>query len=255
MSLPKIVIVASSYGADVVIKQGHSALVPLVAAAGADALEVRRELMHDPLSYSIEALQALSRLLDDQHLSAVYSAPEPLFLEDGALNLVALSALLREAEALGAWSLKLQLGHYAGSCDVHALRAALASSNVALVVENGQLPTGGCIVEFSDFFAICRAENLPVGMTFDIGNWVWAGQDPLQAAQQLAPYVQYIHLKGVAGVGARRFAAAPNAETLAYWHSCLAILPASVPRGIEYPLPEAGIGPDARQHVLQLRTA
>ncbi|MDY7546159.1 TIM barrel protein [Glaciimonas sp. CA11.2] len=254
MPLPKIVIVASSFGIESVIKQGHATLVPLAVAAGADGIEIRRELFHDAVCHSVDALQALAKTLNSQQLLAVYSAPTPLFLDDGALNLDALSDLLREAEALNASSLKLQLGHFAGDVDVSALRATLAASNVALLVENGQLQTGGRIADFTNFFAICSMAKLPVGMTFDIGNWIWAGEDPLRAAQQLTPYVHYIHCKGVEGEGMRRFAAAPNEDTLAYWRKCLAVLPKTVPRGIEYPLPDQGIGPAAKQHVAQLRS-
>lgn len=44
-------------------------------------------------------------------LLACYSAPEPLFLEDGSLN-PRLPALLEEAQALQALWLKVSLGHF-----------------------------------------------------------------------------------------------------------------------------------------------
>ena len=253
MPLPKIVIVASSFGVESVIKQGHGTLVPLAVAAGADGIEIRRELFHDSVCHSVDALQALAKALHSQQLYSVYSAPVALFLDDGALNLDGLSGLLREAEAVNASSLKLQLGHFVGDFDASALRAILATSEVALLVENGQLQAGGRIADFTDFFAICSVAKLPVGMTFDIGNWIWTGEDPFLAAQQLTSYVHYIHCKGVEGEGMRRFAAAPNDDTLDYWRKCLAVLPKTVPRGIEYPLPDCGIGPAAVQHVAQLR--
>lgn len=255
MQLPNIVVVASAYGADHVIKHGHAAIVPLAAAAGANGIEIRRELFHDPLCHGVDALQALAATIRSHQLYAVYSAPAPLFLEDGRLNLAELGDLLLEAASLNSPFLKLQLGHYPGHLDVHALRAALATTKVALLVENGQMQPGGRIAHFASFFALCSAAHIAVGMTFDIGNWLWAGEDPLQAAQQLATHVHYIHCKGVQGEGMRRFAAAPDAETLDYWRSCLAAFPTATPRGIEYPLPDAGVGRSARQHVDQLRAA
>ena len=250
---PNIVVVASAYGADNVIKHGHAAIAPMAAAAGADGIEVRRELFHDPFCSTVAALQALAMTIREHNLDAVYSAPASLFLANGQLSLTELDALLREAEALNAHSLKLQFVDYSGDVDVDGLRTVLATSKVALLLENGQLPTGGRIADFADFFTRCNAENVAVGMTFDIGNWRWTGEDALQAAHQLAPYVNYIHFKGVQGEGARRFAAAPDAETLAYWEACLEVLPNAVPRGIEYPLPKGGMIAIARQHVLQLR--
>ncbi|PUA18614.1 sugar phosphate isomerase/epimerase [Glaciimonas sp. PCH181] len=253
MPSPHIVVVASAYGADNVIKHGHAEIVPMAAAAGADGIEIRRELFHDPLCTTDAALRALATLICEHNLHAVYSAPASLFLENGQLNLAELGALLREAEALNARSLKLQFVDYSGDFDVADLRAVLATTKVALLVENGQLPTGGRIADFAHFFARCNAADVAVSMTFDIGNWRWTGEDPLQAAQQLASYVDYIHFKGVQGEGVRRFAAVPDAETLAYWNACLDVLPNEVPRGIEYPLPKGGMVAVARQHVLQLR--
>jgi len=253
LPLPNIVVVASAYGVDQIIKRGHATILPLTAAAGADGIEIRRELFHDPVQHGAAALGILAGALKSQQLYAVYSAPTSLFLDDGQLNLTELVALLSEAEALSAVSLKLQLGRYLGELDVEALRAVLSQSKMKLLIENGQLEVGGKIADFAAFFALCQGADLPVGMTFDVGNWLWAGEDPLQAAQRLAPHVHYIHFKAVRGQGMQRLASAPDETALAYWRTCLSVLPSTVARGIEYPFPDGGIGPIAAEHVAQLR--
>ncbi|MBR7298865.1 sugar phosphate isomerase/epimerase, partial [Klebsiella pneumoniae] len=45
------------------------------------------------------------------------------------------------------------------------------------------------------FQAACREMALPVTLTFDMGNWLWVGDSPEEAARHLAPAVSYIHVK------------------------------------------------------------
>lgn len=91
-------------------------------------------------------------------------------------------------------------------------------------------------------------------MTFDIGNWQWLRESPLLAAAALAPYVEYVHCKAVAGVGARRFALAPAADDPGC-RAAFAWLPGDVPRGIEFPFDPACIADDAARYVAWLAAA
>jgi sugar phosphate isomerase/epimerase len=91
-------------------------------------------------------------------------------------------------------------------------------------------------------------------MTFDTGNWLWAGENPLDAAQRLARHVRYVHCKAVQGEGARRFAVAPAADD-ANFAALLALLPRDVPRGIEFPFDPAALEADAAARVAWLATA
>jgi sugar phosphate isomerase/epimerase len=249
-----IFIVASAYGVDFVQKQGHAAVLPLAANAGADGLEVRRELFLGSEAEIALQLAGLKNLFGAHGLQALYSAPESLFRPGGKLDLALLASRLHEAEILGAATLKLQMHDYAGRVDAAALQCALNRSPVTLLLENGQQESGCSISEFASFFAACSANSpaIPVAMTFDIGNWRWAGEDPVAAVQALAPHVRYIHCKDVQGSGMRRFAVALDEGSID-WRACLSRLPGAVPRAIEYPLP-ADPAVQAR-HVRQLRAA
>lgn len=249
-----IFIVASAYGVDFVQKNGHAALVPLAAGASANGLEIRRELFLQTDAEIALELAVLKPLLAAHRLQAVYSAPESLFLPDGDLNLPDLVARLGEAETLGAATLKLQMHHYPGGVDVRLLQQALADSPVTLLLENGQQDTGSRIAEFAGFFSVCKAyaPAIPVAMTFDMGNWSWAGENAIEAAATLASHVRYIHCKGVRGEGMRRFAVAPD-DGIVDWRACLSKLPGHVPRAIEYPLPASEEAQVA--HVERLRSA
>ena len=57
-------------------------------------------------------------------------------------------------------------------------------------------------------------------MTFDIGNWHWQGECPLQAAKALGQRVGYVHCKGVQRQP-QRWVAVPLLESAAPWRTVL----------------------------------
>ncbi len=71
-------------------------------------------------------------------------------------------------------------------------------------------------------------------MTFDMGNWHWSGECPLQAAAALAPQVRYVHCKGVQRQP-QRWVAVPLAESSAPWRAVLRALPADCALGHRIP--------------------
>lgn len=251
--LSPVVIVASAFGAQVVRGRGHAAWVDTVAGAGAAGFEVRRELFAHEADASFEALQSLGAAVAARGLWAVYSTPAELYRDDGALNATALAKAYAEADALGARWVKLQLGGFAGDAQAAAIARAGAGRLARLVVENGQHERGGAIAQFVELFAALRRDGEAdvLGMTFDIGNWDWAGQAPLDAARALAAHVEYVHCKSSEGRGARRFPVAP-AHDDASFRSVLGMLPRAAPRGIEFPLDERAPMDDARRAVAWL---
>lgn len=91
-------------------------------------------------------------------------------------------------------------------------------------------------------------------MTFDMGNWHWQGECPLQAAQALAPHVRYVHCKGVQRLPAK-WVAVPLADSVAPWRAVLRALPADVPHAIEYPLVGDDLVAVTREQVAFIRAA
>ena len=141
----------------------------------------------------------------------------------------------------------------ASSPTLPALQDRLLSAKIELVIENDQTPAAGTLPALQDFFASANAQGLFLGMTFDMGNWHWTGECPLQAAAALAPQVRYVHCKGVQRLP-NRWVAVPLSESSAPWRAVLRALPANVPWAIEYPL----IGDDllavTRREIDQLRS-
>lgn len=244
----KIIVVTAAYGNDhVKALGGQSAVLPFIAGSGADGVEIRRELFTpDELS----RLAELAADIERRGLLVCYSAPEALFAADGSLN-PRLSDFLQEAQTLNALWLKLSLGHFSHHDDLEALREILQESGMALVVENDQTDCGQ-LAPMQRFKAACRVNQLPITLTFDMGNWLWVGDSPEEAARHLAPAVSYIHVKA-AEPHHSQFRAVPPDEASARWLALLNNLPADAPRGIEFPLTGHDLTTVTRRYVKLLR--
>jgi sugar phosphate isomerase/epimerase len=228
-----VLISLSSFGAGEVRRDGQLWFTRLAHAADADGIEVRGELLTDPAS----ELPLLAQAVREAGLDVVYSSPEGLWRADGSLDDVALDRALPAAQTLGASRLKMAIGNFGAESvnTLAALKQRLASSPVELVIENDQTPAAGSLAALQAFFAAADARDLPLGMTFDMGNWHWVGECSLQSAQALAPRVRYVHCKGVQRQP-QRWVAVPLAESAAPWRAVLRALPSDVPWAIEYPL-------------------
>jgi sugar phosphate isomerase/epimerase len=241
-------VVTAAYGADRVRQAGgQRAMLPVIAGAGADGVEIRRELFN---SEELLALPALGESIELLGLLACYSAPAALFMPDGTLN-PDLPRYLAEASTLNALWLKLSLGHFCDKQPLEALRTLLNESGMTLVVENDQTDCGQ-LAPMQRFKAACRVMTLPVTLTFDMGNWLWVGDSPEEAARHLAPAVSYIHVKAAVAHKDQFRAVAPD-HTDTRWMELLNQLPTDAPRGIEFPLEGADLTAVTRHYVNLLR--
>lgn len=244
----KIMVVTAAYGADQVRQAGgQRAMLPVIAGAGADGVEIRRELFN---SEELLALPALGESIELLGLLACYSAPAALFMPNGTLN-PDLPRYLAEATALNALWLKVSLGHFNDKQPLESLRAMLNESGMTLVVENDQTDCGQ-LAPMQRFKAACRVMALPVTLTFDMGNWLWVGDSPEEAAHHLAPAVSYIHVKAAVPHKDNFRAVAPD-HADERWLDLLGQLPADAPRGIEFPLEGADLTAVTRHYVNLLR--
>jgi len=243
-----IIVVTAAYGNSRVTELGgQQALLPIIAAAGADGVEIRRELLSEQ---ELNALPTFAAAIASHHLKAYYSAPQALFTDSGALN-PDLPALLEEAKTLNAHWLKVSLGNFQSSHAAEPLRALLANSSVALVVENDQTVYGK-LAPMQRFQAAVSVMNLPVTLTFDMANWLWVGESPEVAASKLAPLVSYIHVKA-AVPHQQQYRAVPPDNDGARWQALLDQLPSDAPRGIEFPLEGPDLTAVTRHYVNLLR--
>ncbi len=246
--MSSILISLSSFGAAEVRRHGQPWFTRLAAQAGADGIEVRGELLVDGEA----ELPAIADAAGP--LQLVYSSPEGLWSEAGSLDRDALERALRAAGRLGAARLKMSIGGWtaASSGSLPRLGDRLADAGVELLIENDQTAGAGTLTALARFFDAAQAHGLQLGMTFDMGNWHWTGECPLQAAATLAPRVAYVHCKGVQRQP-QRWIAVPLGESAAPWRAVLRGLPGGRPWAIEYPLAGEDLLALTRREVEQLR--
>ena len=221
----------SSYGADLVRQQGQLSFVEVLAAAGAQRIEWREELLtgEQPTELALAAAQ--------QHLESVFSSPLELWVAGRAQANAELAATLDRAQAFGSRWLKVSLGYFTDTNDLESLHALLNRHAVQLLVENDQTLHGGRIEPMQRFFTEVERLGLPVKMTFDIGNWQWQDQSALTAARLLGRHVDYLHCKAVARrADGKLVALPPGATDLHLWEQLLKHMTPGITRAVEFPL-------------------
>ena len=246
----QVLISLSSFGAAEVRRHGQWWFSQLSFEAGAEGVEVRSELITDEL----HELAAIRQLASDEGKALVYSCALPLWAPQGELDTAALNRAIQATLTLGASRLKMSIGGFNPSsiATLNTAQAMLKGLPFDLVIENDQSASAGSLPALQYFWASARTHTFPVHMTFDLGNWHWAGECPLQAALALSRHVAYVHCKGVQRLPPR-WVAVPLTESSAPWRAVLRALPVGTPWAIEYPL----IGDDllqvTRAEIAQLR--
>lgn len=243
-----------------------------VRAAGADGIEIRRELF-PPGKLPLAECREANR---NSGLRCIYSVPMELWDENGRLNEKQLSEILEETGILRPEMLKVSLGHFVAvgaartagvrkssqgqvsrSCDERLIRLGVMLDQyrtlhgpLTLLVENDQTPHGGDAGNLKAFFEAVELIGLGgVFMTFDTGNWIYAGEDPVKAALELAPYTAYIHCKHVVYSEDYVLQTVPiPEEENALWRELLAHLPNCASRAIEFTIP----GPESLAKYLKM---
>ncbi|MGX1186056.1 sugar phosphate isomerase/epimerase [Pseudomonas sp. F-14 TE3623] len=247
MNKPPVSISLSSYGADLVRQRGQGSFIDVLAAAGATRIEWREELL------THESPQQLAEDTQSQGLESIYSSPMELWLAGHSTPNPELASTLKRAEACGAKWLKVSLGYFTDNNDLQTLALQLQQSPVQLLVENDQTLHGGRIEPFQRFFADVEQHNLPIKMTFDIGNWQWQDQPAASAARLLGRHVAYVHCKAVARrADGKLVAVPPAASDLHLWGQLLRHMDHGVMRAAEYPLQGDDLVQLTTEHVAAL---
>lgn len=215
---------------------GQAELLNTIAACGVQSAEIRREFIRD-FSDECREIYEKAKLLKMQ---LYYSVPDTLF-DGGVLKKAAIECYFAEASVMGCSHIKLNIGEYGDKVrqeDISFLNNLYRRSGIALTVENDQTAENGCLKKIQEFLECTAAQNGSIGMTFDIGNWLWQQESPLMAAGALSRYTTEIHLKDVA--------TAPDVHTVLLdageidWRQIIREFSPSVPIALEYPCMEKG---------------
>ena len=217
------------------VKQGQMQQVFLAESEnlGVRTLEVRREFFS-----GIEEMRETAHEANRHGISLFYSIPHPLFVE-GRLAREEIDRVFTEAEVLCAKAVKWNCGDFAGwtDADLAWMNDRLTRYRGLFTVENDQTMHNGTVEGLHTFLTQAKALGLPIRYTFDVANWAWVGEDPLENAKRMSEFVSYIHLKDVQFI-----AGVPNAvplgEGVLPLVEILSVLPKEVPIALEYPCGE-----------------
>jgi sugar phosphate isomerase/epimerase len=193
--MQNVIVPLNAFNKFEVLENGQASFIRLIAQSGAFGVEIRRELLfeQDP------QLDSIREEIDQYQLFTVYSAPIELWKEDYRLNKEELMVIFQEGMTIGARWIKVSLGHFLkGQSNLMELSTFLNQhKGIQLLVENDQTLHGGNVNQFRFFFESASKQDVPIKMTFDVGNWFYSGQNVEDALRELAPYVHYLHLKQV----------------------------------------------------------
>ncbi|MEB4886835.1 MULTISPECIES: sugar phosphate isomerase/epimerase family protein [Priestia] len=196
-------------------------------------VEIRRELMKKV----DQEIELIAEELKRYPLFTVYSAPIELWKESGELNKQELKSILEEAVSLGAQWVKVSLGFYQPQSPIGELQELLqAFPALHLFVENDQTNYGGNIASLHAFFD--NAYEIPVSMTFDIGNWLYVQERPQEAIKKLRSFVGYIHIKHVIKNSGKLVTTSISNDSNEMWKDILKGFSHSIFKALEFPIDE-----------------
>jgi len=246
-----VFITTSAFGTEAVLEKGQGFYFPIIAKAGGVGVEVRKELF----SEKDNSIRELKKLIKQQNLLSVYSVPFSIWKHSGVLNEDHIILAVKEAIDLGAKFVKFSLGEFNSlQSSINDLKELLIKLNIEkndlqVTVENDQTKYGGNIKSLNNFLDECLSKGIPIGMTFDIGNWRWSGEDVYDAAITLARHVIYIHCKHVEFKINKWVTLPLPKENDSKWREILSVLPQDVPKAIEFPINGGNLEEITRQYV------
>lgn len=208
-------------------------LVDRVAKLGADGIEVRREYFKDLNS----ELPEVAKRAAENNLIVNYSVPDVLFEDDGSLN-PKLADYFKEGQTLGLEKIKFNIGHFDKfTGDLKSAFDGLPLDEIELNVENDQTQVSGTVIAIKTFLDAAHEAGLTsLGYVYDLGNWAFTGGDAEKAAEQLAPYTHYIHLKNTTRENGKLGTPDDLDTGIFDWRHLISILPNDQYYALEYPM-------------------
>ncbi|MDF2819766.1 MAG: glutamate synthase 3 [Clostridiales bacterium] len=205
-------------------------LLKEIHKVGVSNAEIRREFIVDFES----ELNEIKKKSKEFNINLFYSVPDLLY-KNGILQSESIENYFKEAFSMNCTNLKMNIGEVEtiNEADIQVLNTLCDQYLIKLTVENDQTPEGGKVDKIKRFMDEVTKIGSNVSVTFDIGNWVWQGEDPVTNASLLKEYVSYIHLKDVLGNKPPKLVLLSEGDV--DWENTLAILPKNIPLALEYP--------------------
>lgn len=178
------------------IEAGESQLDCLKKLTGSsiDNIEVRGEMFDD--NTKDEELKRINLLCADNDWKFFYSVPEQLFNTD-QVN-ANLKSYLEMAEKYHIDHLKISLGNMSQITENQLvdLKRLLDQHTVQVTIEN-QPNDDGIVDVVQKSLAKLKNYDIPLGYTYDAGNWYWIFETPTDAFNHVKNYISVFHLKDI----------------------------------------------------------
>ncbi|MDI6618955.1 MAG: sugar phosphate isomerase/epimerase [Clostridiales bacterium] len=208
----------------------QSKLLEYIYSSGIKSVEIRREFMDD---FDSELLKI--RTFSEKFSMVLYYSVSGSLYTNGKLNRGEIERYFKESGKMGCRNVKLNIGDYdyMSTQDVLDVNSICDKYSIKLTIENDQTDANGKIDKIERFLETAKSLGMKVHCTFDIGNWIWQKEDPLENAYKLKPYVTYIHLKDVY-IGDKPHVVLLDEGNIP-WRNILKIFDGSIPVALEYP--------------------
>ncbi|EKQ50470.1 MULTISPECIES: sugar phosphate isomerase/epimerase [unclassified Clostridium] len=198
---------------------------------GISIAEIRREYLKN----TSEELKEISKLAKELDIEIYYSVPEKIACEKRINSNI--KTYFEEAKQMGSTHIKFNIGDLE-NLDVDErkkIEDIIGYFNIKVTIENDQTVENGnlkCVKNAIDFI---NSNSLPIGYTFDLGNWYWQNEDPKNAFDLLNFNINVFHLKNVSFLN-NTPSTTLISEGKIDWKLMLNKLSKDIPVIIEYPI-------------------
>jgi len=212
------------------LKKGidQSVIMDTINDLGINGIEIRREYIKD-FEHELGKIKEKSKLYN---MKVFYSVPECIYKENKLL-VQDIEKYFKEAYKMNCHNVKLIIGEYkeVSNEDIKKINELSKKYEIAMTVENDQTNLNGKIENIYNFLSQVKKHKGDIKFTFDIGNWLFQDEDPLENAERLKSFVTYIHIKDI---GIEKDNVLLN-DGVIDWKKVLDKLPKDVPIALEYP--------------------
>lgn len=191
-------------------------------------VEVRREFIKD---FDKEIVE-IKEKAKEYGITLFYSVPEWLFKEN-KLRSKEIEDYFNEAYRMNCHYVKMNIGEIEEleKEDSDTIKLLCEKYLIKLTIENDQTKENGRVDKINKFLVENKELGGNITFTFDVGNWLFQEENPIENAVILKDFVTYIHLKNV---DSNRGNALLDEGTLDL-EKILEILPKNLHMALEYP--------------------
>lgn len=192
------------------------------------SIEIRREFIKD---FSKEILDIREKS-KNYKMRVFYSVPEWIYKE-GKVRFKEIETYFKEAYEMNCGNIKMNIGEVkeVSEEDIRKINKLSEKYNVKLTIENDQTAENGKVEKIYSFLKKVRELKGNISFTFDVANWIFQEEDPVENAKLLKAFVTYIHVKNI---GEKRKNVLLD-EGLLDLEKILSELPQNLPMALEYP--------------------